>query len=130
MAGLISSGGARLLTTWRDRSRARDLDRGGKLASPCALRDVEGDKARWRHGTVTSEGESVVWRSRTGKGRVAFHRDGVHLLTTRRPTLRESWSIREKLVIMRVRSEAGLMDLAMLPVEARYFRTALGLAAD
>jgi hypothetical protein len=91
---------------------------------------VEDGKARWQHGRVTGDGDVFVWRSRTGKGRVAFHNGGVRLLMIRRPTGREFWSIRDTLVIMRLRSEGALVDVAMVPAEARYFRTALGQAGD
>jgi hypothetical protein len=130
IAGLISRGSARLLVTWRDRARGRDLDRGGKLSAPCALRIVDSDKARWQHGQATADGDTVVWRSRTGKGQTVLRHGSVRLLTVRSPTARESWFIRDRLLILRLRSDEDLIDVALLPAEARYFREILGLPTD
>lgn len=127
IAGLISGGGARLLVKWRDKARARALDRGGKLSVPCALRIVDGDRARWRHGLARADGDAIIWRSRMGRGQIVLRQGGVRLLTVRSPTASEAWFIRETLLIHRLRSDERLIDVALLPTEARYFREVLGL---
>lgn len=128
--GLISAGVTRLFIRWRDRARARGLSHGGKLSAPCALHIVDGDKARWQHGRATAEDDRVVWRSRTGKGRIVLHHGGVRLLTVRSPTDREGWFLRNDLVILRLRSDDSVFEVAMLPAEAGYFRTLLELPTD
>lgn len=127
IAGLISGGGAWLLGAWRNKARARDLDRGGRLSAPCALCIVDGGRPRWRHGLATADGDTVVWRSRTSRGQVVLRRGSVRLLTVRSPTARERFWVRESLLIHRLRSEGQLIDAALLPNEARYFRDVLGL---
>lgn len=129
ISGLISSWGARRFMNWRDGSRVRALEGGGRLSAPCALRVVDGDKARWQHGQATADADTVVWRPRTGKGQIVLRQGETTLLTVRSPTAGERWSIRESLLIHRLRSDEGLIDVALLPVEARYFREVLGLLA-
>jgi hypothetical protein len=94
---------------------------------PCALRIADGDRARWQHGRATAEGDTVVWRSRTGRGSIVLRRGDVRLLTVRSPTAREAWFVRETLLIHRLRSDECLIDVGLLPAEARYFRDVLGL---
>ncbi|MBY8876075.1 DUF2550 family protein [Actinacidiphila acidipaludis] len=127
ITGLATAGGAQLLLKWRGRARVRNLRRGGSLSAPCALRIVDGDKARWRQGRATTDQGTVVWRARAGNAQIVLRRDGVRLLSVRSPTARESWTIRHDLVIHRLRTDDDLVDIALLPAEAPYFREALGL---
>jgi len=49
------------------------------------------------------------------------------LLIVRSPTAREAWSIHETLMVHRLRSGELLIDVALLPAEARHFREVPGL---
>ena len=73
------------------------------------------------------DGDAVLWRARTGGEQIVLRQGSVCLLTVRSPTAREAWSIRETLLIHRLRSGELLIDMALLPAEARRFREVLGL---